>query len=102
MFKNAAGWVDQAKYAKYRASIQPVQVEETSDFVLTNYGYALLMFVVGLIREANYIKEFHLLPTETPIGKEAWWRVEIWEAYWSGHAKGMRVEYDLKDKSRKG
>ncbi len=102
MFRNEAGWVDQAKYASYLASVAPVVEEERKDFELTDYGNALLRFVVGLIREANYIKEFHLLPTNDPIGAQPWWRVDIWDAYWLGHSTGMRVEYDIKNQATKG
>jgi|BioPla2DNA2_1021312.scaffolds.fasta_scaffold11736_3 hypothetical protein len=99
MFRNEVGWVDQAKYAAYLASVKPVQVVRETETKLTDYGHMLLLFVIGLIREASHIQEFHLLPTDDPIGRQAWWRVDIWEAYWSGHANGMRVKHDLKQKA---
>ena len=106
MFRNAVGWVDQEKYAQYLASVQSTQVEVAAaaedNVALTEYGNLLLMFVLNLIHEAGHVQDLHLLPNDIPIGFQPWWRVGVWEAYWAGHADGMRVEYDLKNKARKG
>ena len=89
-FRTERGWVDQGKYLKYLRSIGFDSTGLPPTINLSPYDMALARFVNFRLAEAAFVRELHTLPDGLPINRQPWWKLAIWEAFWSGSARAKR------------
>lgn len=89
-FTDESGWVDSQKYLNYLESIEI----EDSEPDPTVSEVAMLDFCLARYREASMVEAHGLLPNDIPYNQQPWWKLETWEAYWSGLNRGRNAEYE--------
>ena len=94
-FLNEAGDVDYDARMRYLSEMgQTVSADDKPR--ASYYERELANFINARLDEANMAKELHAWRDNLPWNQQPHWLFEMWQAYWSGEAKGIHDKHPPK------